>query len=730
MKIPTANGPGLLNTNVKRMQTQDINSAGMVQRAQTQAFKAVTDTAQKVGTIIQNEEIKSFTQKSQAEYTVQADEMYGKMSTDNKYEDNPDLFQKDYAKGLKDLKTGLLKNAPGSKAQRIAEGTLNGSELNYTRQGASFVRNQKVNNIYKSKQDVLDLYSTHIVTKFNPNDLNQTIERKAQLINEFKNADLFDSKRSEAGIEDVNNKFFQSMVQNAEVTPNNADGILRILKSEDKKSMALKQGVDPKNLANAIIKLQRIKDTNKTISRSQFNRRASDFKTAISNGDIPKPEQYAELMGMIDKEAPDAAESMDMIIGLKTVGDKFEKYMDASGEEKKNLIREDLDLIATEDKTFNATTRGGLEAFYKEGIQKLNKDMNTRGADYVVKDRRDLAVLSGLALDIDAPVDEYTENVKSFVSSSLAIQKEKGIINPRVTTDEQVKTFSNLLKNSKGEQASFLIEKLSTAYGERSGEFLKEMITHGKMEDKYVPAMLMSDSGSRQQYMDNLRNEKDINALVKGMPDAPDYSIVKNNEKLTAFVSAIATSDPAGKNSFLSAGLMKAVTLEYGRRVSSGEDANTAGQAAVDSVINKNYDIAEENNALIIPKDLGVDKDKVEDFVSKTMSGNFDYLDSLEIDIPPHMKAELEKNPTRGKTASDIYKNHISESGVWVWDGSDGATLFENTGGAYAEVKNKMGQRISVKYKDMENHNIHQQPSKLLSNVKAPTSIIKSGRGL
>lgn len=721
MRIPSMN-TGLVNTNIQAMPTQSVESAGMVERATAQTLQQGANVALQFGQILKQEEQKAFAVKAQSSYLKEADDLYNEMSTMDIYKSSPEGFHDAYRTRLEKLKQRKLSEANNDYTRKYANEVLTGMDSNFLRQAGSFERNQRLTNVYNAYNEDVNNTASLYVDKFDPTSTNKFVNDKARLRAQFQTGNLFSSEQAKEGVKNIDGRMFDAMIDNALNNPNTVDQTLGILEGKHKHSSLILDGVDSRKVGDAISKLQRIKSSNVTISKSRINDKLQDIKAAIGSGNFLDDNNFADAMALIDPSFDNAPELTDSLMSLKVMNDKFKNYIDADGKQKEILKNDIMTFVETKDPSFNAKDREEYKEFFRTNMIKLNQDFNKNGVDYVTKDRRDLKLIEASTMDLTAPTEELKRYVKDFNAASLSLQGEKGVITPRLTSNTQAKYFAEQIMTGmdNGKQVDDMINKLSEAYGDSSGLLAKELIAHGGLKEEYMPALLMGSDATKTQYLQNLKNKDELAALkaTSTYKDELDYEGFKANEVLNEFISAIDSTNKGGKNLSISSSIAKGAMQEYERQVLSGTSHKDAMNNSVKMFISDNFDTITDGHAVVIPKKLNVDKERVSDFMQNSLSTSWlkndadknSVLESLEIDLPPAQKDILNKEPNRAKSLETLYKQHIRENGVWIWDGGDGAALYEKIVGTdnYAVVSNKMGKQIRLSYKEMENYNPRQ----------------------
>lgn len=713
-KIVQAQSVGGVSMDVQRAPTQSIESAGLVEKATAGLAKQIAGHATDFANQLAQSEARSLALKNKTEHSLQADSLLEDMKKEDKYRKSMEGFSDDYQKRLGDFQNKLLSDVPNPLSKRTSEGALADINLTSAKRAQAYERNERVARTYENINTSVNNIANSTALSFSPD---KYIQGLTDITAEFtKNDQMFNPDQKRKGIEQAREVMFDSFSTYYENNPEFVqEGINIIEGGYGKKSEAILNGLASQKVGATLERFKRLQKQNGSINRSQVNRKISDITSAIKSGKFLNDQDFDQVSTLaLSSDFENKAEMVDTVQGLKIINNEMKSFMGLTAKEKEVAINDKLKLTEA-DGAFNATSRAALDELFPQVKKNLLKQMETKGADFATKMRSDVANLSNQILNpIDSTVsdEQFRETVQTYIASTRTTQQDAGITNVKFLTDDMANNYSTLITSQDGQVSALAIERIQNSFGDASGNILKELITDKKIPQEYAVAFYAQDTQSKANILDNLKNKKDIETsfdIAKKTNDEIKFNDVLADEAYESLKLAINKTNAGGANRDIVNGFAKNIELEYMKLMSSGEKIShdDAKERAMDTIINKNFDFTANKTPLIIPKDLGIDKDMVEDFTEEALDSIMEFGNTVDIAVPKNFKG-----------SKNNYYNYLEDTGVWVWNGGDGATLHEDTGNGLAEIKDSQGKNIEFKYSDMNKTFKYKNPNKGLAYTK------------
>jgi len=696
-KISKADLPGGVSLDVMRAPTQSIESAGMVSKAQSQVAGQVSRIAGEFGQQLAQSEARTQAIKNKAEFTLQADSLLEDMKKEEKYADSMEGFTQDYQQRLGDLHKDVLDTTTHTPlSRRASENALSETNLSSQRKAQSYERNERVAKVYQNAEDVTDLMGQDLAINYSPDKHVQNITTIQNMFR--KEEEIWTPEQSRKGIKNFKNKQFDSLSTYYETNPGIVSQGISLLEGKYPQSKAILDGISSEKRNATLERLKRIQKQNNSMSKASISRHITDLKAAVYSGKKLRANDFNRVSSMALEGAFDnSAEMANTVQGLQAIHDQNEKFSQMNAKEKAVAVNDKLKLGEVEG-AFNAAQREALQDMFLKVKQNTLKNMETKGADFAAGDRQDIAnqsqqILNPLNEDISD--EELYEATQSYVSNTRTYQQDAGITNIKFLTEDMQNSYSDAITNKEGQIGAVAIERIQKSFGDASGSVLKELLQSKKIAPEHSTVFYSQDYQSKTRMLENIRNkdkiEEDFRKTKSTNPNI-DLNDVLIDKDYQSFKVALNKTNPGGANRDIMNGFTTNVMLEYKRLMSAGGevDHDKAKQQAIDTVINNNFDFTSSKTPLMIPKDLGVDKDVVDNFTEDSLDEMIDFSNAADIQPPKNFKGSRSN-----------YINHISDTGVWVWNGGDGAVLYEDTGNGLAEIKDSMDRKIELKYSEM-----------------------------
>ena len=682
--------PNLVSMDVERIPTQSIEQAGLVHKAQAGLADKVTGIASEFGQKLAHAEARAKSLDIRNRYAIESENISAELKADDKYTKDVAGFASEYERRVSTMKGVLMRDLSSSLEHETANNALVDLEFNSIRGAYGWERNQRIERAYNTFTNTVTSYGQSQVLKFDPS---RALSEGAKLKNSFtESTELFTPEQIDKAHADIDNTRFDSMIGYYYNNPSMATQGLDILEDRHTQSQNLKYGIDPNKIAGAIHKLKSISNVNTEVSKASVNSRLQDIQTSIKKFSEVTPEAFEEIkQDIYAGDFSDKEEMLDTVVVAQHTNEVVQKYLDMPGAEK-DMFSSGVFKFPEAPPEFNATQRAQWERVGQQAIKDARIMMETKGADFAKTRRADINNLEAMALDIES--DTFVSDAKNYAMVTKATQKEYGIKNVIIPTEQMMDHYAKTITNPEGNYGASAIDKIVEAYGEDTGSLIQTMIERKKIDASYATAFYTDSLEAKEAIINNLKRRKEIVSeyKLKGNSIAPDEADLFNDESITSFERSVNIANPEGANSQIVLGFKNAIALEYKRGMAiEGLDHDDAKENAINKMLKNNFSFTNNSVPLTIPKKISVEPDTVEDFVSDFRSNFPRSAEKLRI-VPPKTYAGSKEN----------YINHIRRTAQWVWDGNDGAQLYEMTdNNRPVLVLDETGLPIKMKYMDM-----------------------------
>lgn len=693
-KIQQAQAAGGVSMDVQRAPTRSIESAGIVEKATAGLTKQIAGHAVDFANQLAQSEARSLALKNKTEHSLQADSLLEDMKKEDKYATSMEGFTEDYQKRLGDAQNKLLSDTPNPLSKRTSEGALADINLSSAKRAQAYERNERVARTYENINNSVDNIANSQALAFSPD---KYIQGLTDITAEFTGNDqMFTPDQKRKGIEQAREVMFDSFSTYYENNPELVqDGINILEGGYGKKSEAMLHGLDSKKVGATLERFKKLQKQNGSINRSNINRKISDITSAIKSGKFLNDQDFDQVAGLaLASDFENKAEMVDTVQGLKIMNDEMKTFMGLSAKEKQAALNDKLKLTKA-DGAFNATSRAALDGLFPQVKKNLLDQMELKGADFATTMRSDVANLSNQILNpLDSTVsdEQFRETVQTYIASTRATQQDAGISNVKFLTEDMANNYGTIVTSQDGKVAAIGIERLQNSFGDASGNILKELIDSKKVSQEHAPAFYVTDMTSRETILENIKNKDEIIAGYKQTTpnNIDNEKDVLASSELRDFRIGIDRTHALGANSKIANGFNDAILLDYKRRRKMGIDHDDAKKQSIKAIMTDNFDTTNNTVGLIIPKDIGVDKDEVENFAEEAISGISRFAEEFDISVPKSYEGSKEN-----------YLDHLEDTAQWKWDGGNGAVLQEMTSTGPAKITDSKGREIRFNYKDM-----------------------------
>jgi hypothetical protein len=543
----------------------------------------------------------------------------------------------------------------------------------------------------------------HLAQKPDPTKAAEFITNTAKMVNDGKGI-WYDGNEARLRLQKYGADTATALFQGLEAEKQYSTG-LDIINGKHPNSKILLESMDPKDIANIKERFPKLQQAENEFSKSMFMQTAGDYSLALQEGKKVDP---SVISGLQDKSKSLKPEERAVFL------DNLNHDVQYNGvlQNIKTLPLEDAKkLLGTtpqyaEGDLFNYKGRTEkAERFKKMAAEIYDKRLNNAPQFYAENDRN-IQNLSNMAKDVENPqgLNEYTKNI-------VAKQSVDKVGNPKVFSPDLSETYAKMIKSPNPEMAEKAYQAMRQ--GMQVGETnyarhaISDMVRLGHLTPDYAMALSLEDPQSRKSALANLGKSKEIDEQYTNFKKSNDIKEsefgVLDDSRVNAFKSAIQSISKDNNNVSTLNGFDSLLTLEYKTGRIAGKSEKEAKKAAIDKVLNKNFDIAKAGNSQLI---LGHDdinrKDEIKAFMTDSLEP-VTLRDRFKVATDPayHTAMGLLNKPEQ---ADQRYLEDIKKNGEWVTNSSQsGATLFKRmANGGRALVKDKDGNPISVSYANMK----------------------------
>jgi hypothetical protein len=687
-KIPSAGQPNLVSMDVQRTPTESIDQAGMVGRAKAGLAQTAGQIAGEFGAKLAQAEAKAKALEIRSNYAVEADSIRRELEVE--YDGDPEGFALEYESRTNRMKGVLFRDVKNPVQREAAENALVDLEFNGKRGAHTYERNRRVQKAYGTLAGAVNSQAQKLTVAFDPLE---SVRENAKLKESFTTSpELFTPEEVDKAHNEIDNKMFDSMVNYYANNPELAKNGLDILEGRHTQSENLIDNIDSNKIGRAIAKLKSASNVNSGIRRATIAGDMRNIRAAIAGFNDVGEQAFIDLEGKIMASGFDESpEMLDNVATMRQMNEGVQKYMDLSADDKRRAIDDELKLTKA-PAHFNAAARANFQQDFKNTIMNLSKAMEKNGGDFALSRRSGLEGLEKRAMDFDS--ETVIQDMQEYVKTTKVVQDELGIQNTMLPTTTMKANYAAAIKNPNGRAGATAVEAITEGFGEDAGMLIKNMVESEALEPEYATAFYVEEFDSKEVILGNIANKQEINKVFKDKKSTVDNdeNDLMNHESVRAMARSINLSNPEGTNSKLVSGFQDAIKTEYRRLIGMEEVAHdVAKERAVSIVLDKNFAFTENDYQMMIPKKLKVEPDTVEDFANTTRYNMDVFADKVDIQPPKDFPGDR-KN----------YINHLKSTSHWVWDGNDGAQLYEFTSSNKPSlVTDGEGNPIKLKYEQM-----------------------------
>lgn len=414
-------------------------------------------------------------------------------------------------------------------------------------------------------------------------------------------------------------------------------------------------------------------------ARSQLQNHVQDLGAAYMQGNTQQDVPVQQIRQLYE---PDQAQSAIQDLTMRRqAGIQYADLKWASPQQIRQVQQSDTRMLQGED-TDHYQTRMQVVSMRNQMIDKRNQALAKDPASFVA----DNPTIQQAAQQVDP---EKPETFQQYAQTVMAVQRNLGVQQPRILTDDQVHQAVRTLTNVDPAKQDVVpvLDGLEKQYGQLWPQAFGEMVRVGKMPSEYQVLANMdtaAQAGGRQMYASNLKMSLDDLKKAAGLNGRSLTASNSNGDPIGDVMAPFkATTELQGGGVGLNNLTQDAIERQtYGYMV-RGQDQSTALQNAYNDVIGAKYDTYRTIRA---PKG---ELPAVQSATGYVLSR----LKPTDIQVSP----ELDGIP-EGERASYTLERARS-SGQWVMNGDEsGYNLMipSRTPGQYRTLMNKDGSPLTV----------------------------------
>lgn len=471
---------------------------------------------------------------------------------------------------------------------------------------------------------------------------------------------------------------------------------LRFLNGQDPDGKAVLEYTDPKQIQAYKDRFSRLAEQENEISKRLFNTEVSNVTMGLLEGKDLKD----ELNSLISKAQflpnDEKALVLDNLSQAKQYNDVLKDLKTIPLDQIQNISN--FEIPRDENDVFNLQGRKQMSAMFQKAARDLIQYRNNDGASFIVANDQEARIAAGMA-SIDNP--QAMSNYKNLVKEK---QKVNNINNIKILDKSLSKQYAEILSSPNTKASNAAVQNLKLGYGEDFGKVVSEMISNGHIKDNTLAiSFFMPDTDSRQVYLDNIKNKKEIEDSYKRLPKEYKTGLADmfTDNEVLALQKSITSVAKSGNNLWIKNSLEAGMELNYKALASQGKSPKEAKEISIQMLAGNFTTANAGRSSVIIPKEFQNYKSNIEDFMDASLSQ--DKLFKMDIQVPEEYANDPKLNGKDQQEIKERYIKELSQQGVWSSNGDqNGAKLTKlNKYGQPVEVIDSKGKPIERTFSEM-----------------------------
>lgn len=708
--IPKAQINKMVSTDVSRRPTQSIESAGLVGKGIESFAKGLGDVGEAFLQVNKQQEklaAETYANNNMLKAELEINDGLNKLKAETKG-DHKDYFDK-ASSIIKSVKEQYLKGTdtekPNELGKQVFASRFGSVERRLSLNSLDYQTQQRTKYLYMKDQEADTLKANNL--SVNPDHLT-AIKYMEQSEATYKNPSKYQGDTAQAGIASARNSIFEGLMNGYENT-DDAETALSILNKEMPESNKLLQGIDEGKVQTWRRRFENLSNVNKQVKSSVLNKQFTDAESAIM--DRMQSVEETELNNLqqmyIASGDMNKAQSVDMLKASNSLMQRL-----------KTTPNKELDMILTKgvenlpefkvSGQMNAAEKVRLAERFKTSIEKLKELKETKGADFIHDNYRDIQNIAMQAADIDD-----VGAIREYAAKTIAHQNSQNIKNPKVLTDNLAEVYASQINISKNpdlgaDVAAANVEKLKAGFGEHSLSVAKELVDRKLITQEQSYAFYLDNPESVKRLME-LQNPQTLEAVegrfkivkenVNGAPEALEE--IGTDSDFKELHKALVQATGMESNVVITDSLVGIMQKDYKYTITSNDISPQDAKKQVMQRYMSNWQITGNDTPVVIPtvevQKNGYNVDKIEDNIDELKSAIPYIQETVNIPVPPTYQKQL------GKDAAAKWSKDLKRNGKWVTSPEmDGVVLMLDMGAQKPVApKDKDGNLIKVTYKEL-----------------------------